>query len=319
MRKTFVFLLFIGFLALSSQVFSTSIVSAQTITPRATVRPSGLPVSASESAEASTSATSEPSPSPTPEPTPRVDITQTTEITLDRFEKLLAEQQIGSPLPFNPLKYAIRATVEAGVPPNTIILLLLLPLVVAIIAAARHVVGLRGFGIFLPASLAIVFVATGPVVGIGLFMVIVLVSTFARVVLRKFRVKLQYLPRMALILWIVVGGVLLALFLAPVIRHPDFTNVSIFPVLILVLLAEDFSKVQLGKSARTAISLASETIILSLVSYVFLTFETLQEFAILYPETLLIGVVVFDLLMGRYIGLRFLEYWRYRRLIMQEK
>jgi len=271
------------------------------------------------SEEASVSATIEPSPTPSPMPTPRADITQTSVETVSRLEQVLRDQEIGSILPFNFLKYGIRESVDAGVPPNTIVLLLLLPLVVAIIAAARHVVGLRGFGIFLPASLAIVFAAIGPVVGIGLFMVIVLGSTFARLLLRTLKIKLQYLPRMSLILWFVVVGVLLALFAAPVIRHPDFTSVSIFPVLILVLLAEDFSKVQLGKSPRTAITLASETIILSLVSYVFLTFEALQEFALLNPEAVLLSVVVFDLLLGRYVGLRFIEFWRYRKLIMKEK
>ncbi len=278
-----------------------------------TVRPSATP------AEATASVTVEPSPTPTPEPTPRVDITRTTDITVGRLEQILRDQELGAPFPFNLVKYAIRATVSAGVPPNTIVLLLLLPLVIAIIAGARHVVGIRGFGIFLPASLAIVFAAIGPVVGIGLFMVIVLTSTGARLLLRKLKIKLQYLPRMALILWMVVGGVLLSLFLAPVIRHPDFTSVSIFPVMILVLLAEDFSKVQLGKSPRTAISLASETILLSLVSYLFLTFESLQEFALLYPETLFVAVAAFNVLLGKYVGLRFIEYWRFRRLILKEK
>lgn len=320
MRKTAILLaFFLLFLKPGSTVY------AQKASPPAsslsgslkTATPIGEDLAASDSAELSTNET--PSPTPTPEPTPRVDITQTSEVTMGRFERLLEEQELGPALPFNPVKYAIRASVDSGVPPNTIILLLLLPLVVALIAAARHVVGLRGFGIFLPASLAIVFVATGPVVGIGLFLVIVLVSTFARILLRRLKIKLQYLPRMALILWMTVGGVLLTLFLAPAIGHSDFTNVSIFPVLILVLLAEDFSKVQLGKSARTAVMLATETIILALVSYAFLTMETIQEFALLHPELLLLGVVLFDVLLGRYIGLRFLEYWRYRKLILQDR
>lgn len=320
MRKIVTFLAF--FLLLNVLV---SPVLAQTDTPRATTRPVITPAGATTSAEATDSADAtasaevSPTPSPTPVPTPRTDITQPTESTVTRLEQVLREQHVGSVLPFNFLKYGIRSAVDAGVPPNTIVLLLLLPLVIAAIAGARHVVGIRGFGIFLPASLAIVFSAIGPVVGIGLFMVIVLVSTFTRILLKKLKLKLQYLPRMSLILWFVVVGVLLALFLAPLIRHPDFTNVSIFPVLILVLLAEDFSKVQLGKSPRTAIGLASETIILSLVSYIFLTFEALQEFALLNPELILVSVMIFDLVLGRYFGLRFVEFWRYRKLIMKEK
>jgi len=233
------------------------------------------------------------------------------------FEALLDGQSLGSIWPTNPIKYAIRGAVEAGVPPNTIVLLLLLPAVAAIIAAARHLVGLRGFGIFLPAALSVVFVATGPVVGIGLFLIIVTVSTGTRVVLRKLRIRLQYLPRMALLLLFVVMAILGVLFAAPVIKRPDITNVSIFPVLVLVLLAEDFSRVQIGKSAKTAINLTTETLILALVSYVFLTLKSVQEFALLSPEILLLSVLVFDFVLGKYIGLRFLEFWRFRKLITE--
>jgi len=250
-----------------------------------------------------------------PSPSPRPDLTQPTEETIGPLEKLLEEQELGPVWPTNPIKYAIRGAVGAGVPPNTIILLLLLPMVAAVIASARHLLGIRGFGIFLPAALSIVFVATGPVVGIALFLLIVAVSTMARMALRKLKIKLQYLPKMALLLWFVSIGVLGVLFSAPIIQHPDLTNVSIFPVLVLVLLAEDFSRVQSGKSAKTAINLATETLILSLASYVLLTLKPMQEFALLNPEILLLIVIAIDYLVGKYVGLRFIELWRFRRLI----
>jgi hypothetical protein len=250
----------------------------------------------------------------TPIPSPRSDITQKTEVTIEPLTRLLDEQQLG-PVLYNPLKYAIRGAVSAGVPPNTVVLLLLLPVVAALIAGFRHLVGVRGFGIFLPAALSVVFVATGPIVGIGLFVVIVFMSTSARMILRKSKVRLQYLPRMAMILLFVVFGVLLVLFTAPIIREPDFANVSIFPVLILALLAEDISRVQLGKSARVAVNLTIETLILALVSFVLLTLEGVQRYVLLNPEITIMAVLVFDFLMGKYVGLRFMEYWRFRKLI----
>jgi hypothetical protein len=253
--------------------------------------------------------------SPTPLPSPRPDLTQKSEETLGPLEELLRSQEISSVWYVNPIKYAIRYAVAGGVPVNTIVLLLLLPAVASLIAAARHIVGLRGFGIFLPASLSVVFLATGPLVGIGLFLVIVITSTLVRFFLRKSKIKLQYLPRMALLLQFVVLGVLGVLFLAPLLRQPEIANVSIFPVLILVLLAEDFSKTQLGKSAQTAIDLTSETLILALVSYVLLTLEGVQSFALMQPEILIISVLIVNVLLGKYVGLRFLEYWRFRKLI----
>lgn len=252
-------------------------------------------------------------PSPTPEARP--DITQQTPTTIEPLKRLLDDQVLGPILPFNFLKYAIRLAVEAGVPPNTIILLLLLPGVATLIAAARHIIGLRGFGIFLPAALSLVFVALGPILGIALFLVIVAISTGSRIGMRKVGIKLQYLPRMALMLLFVVLGVLSVLFLAPVLNGNLFSNVSIFPVLILVLLAEDFSKVQLGKSAKTAVMLAFETLILSFASYIFMTLPSMQEFALLRPEIFLVLVAIADFLLGRFIGLRVMEVWRFRKLI----
>lgn len=252
---------------------------------------------------------------PSPTPSPRPDLTEKSEETLGPLAAALKSQELGPVWPTNPIKYAIRGAVASGVPANTIVLLLLLPIVAFFIAAARHLVGLRGFGIFLPAALSVTFVATGPSLGIGLFLLIVTVSTAARIILRRVKVKLQYLPRMALILWLVSASVLGILFLAPVIKNPGLADVSIFAVLILALLAEDFTKVQLGKSIKTAITITTETLILSIASYLFLTYKPLQVFALLNPESLLITIGILDFLLGKYSGLRVLEVWRFRRLI----
>lgn len=244
----------------------------------------------------------------------QTDLTNPSAVQVHELERVLAGQNPG-PVLTNPLKHAIRGAVQSGVSANTILLLLLLPVVASIIAAARHLVGLRGFGIFLPAALSIAFFAIGPVPGIGLFLLIVAISTLARLVLRRLKLKLQYLPRMALILWLVSLGVLAALFTAPLFGNRDMLGVSIFPVLILVLLAEDFTRVQLGKSVAVAINLASETLILALISFAVLSLEPVQHFALLNPEILLISVAVFDFFLGKYVGLRILEIWRFRKLI----
>lgn len=292
------------FVALFLFVFGARFAQAQTRVPTRTPSPT-LTIE-----EATASATLA-----TPTPSPRPDITQKTEETIGPLEQLLKDQKLGSPLPFNFMKYAIRSAIAANVPVNTIVLLLMLPGVAALIAAARHMIGLRGFGIFLPAALSVSFVAIGPIVGIGLFVVIVVVSTFIRLIFRKFKIKLQYLPKMALMNHFIVMGVLLVLFMAPVLNRPDFANVSIFPVLFIILLAEDFNRVQAGKSAGVALNLAIETIILALGAFIFLNASAAQHFVLLHPESYIFGVAIFDFFVGKYVGLRFVEYWRFRKLI----
>jgi hypothetical protein len=265
---------------------------------------------ATPSATPSVTVTETPAPLPTPPPS----LVEKSRETLGPMEKLLKEQKLG-PVYLSPIKYAIRGAIDAGVPANTLVLLLLLPVAASVIAGARHLIGLRGFGIFLPAALSVVFIATGPIVGFALFIGIITITSLARILFKVTRVKLQYLPRMALTLWFVSIGVLGILFLAPLIKYSALASVSIFPVLILALLAEDFTRVQLGKSVNTAINLTSETIILALLSYLFLTLKPIQMFALLNPEALLILVGLFDFFIGKYAGLRLLEIWRFRKLL----
>ena len=272
---------------------------------------SSLAVKTSPTPTQSPVATIEPTSTPIIVP----DLTQKTPQTLGPLEELLSEQKLGKVFPTNFIKYAIRGAVSVGVPANTIVLLLLLPISAFVIAVTRNVIGIRGFGIFLPAALSVVFVAIGPVVGILLFLLIVSISTFVRLALRKLKVKLLYLPRMALILWAVVVGVLGVLFSAPLLKSASLTNVSIFAVLILILLAEDFIRVQLGKSVKTAISLTSETLIIALISYIFLTLKPLQNFVLLKPEITLLTTGVLDVILAKYSGLRLMEIWRFRKLI----
>jgi hypothetical protein len=251
---------------------------------------------------------------PSPEPV-RVDITQKTESIVGPLEMLIERQQLNKVWPTNPIKYAIKSAVNGGVPANTIVLLLLLPIVATLIAGTRQIIGIRGFGIFLPAALSVTFVAIGPVVGILLFIAIVAISTIVRLLTRKLKLKLQYLPRMALILWFVSFGVLGILFASPIIKYAPLANVSIFPVLVLTLLVEDFTRIQLGKSVKTAVGLTSQTLILALISYLFLTFAPFQRFVLLNPEISLGTTFLIDIILGKYIGLRFLEYRRFKKLI----
>lgn len=265
--------------------------------------------------------TPSPVPTSTPvatiEPTeaPRVDITQQTEEVVGPLEKLIKEQKIESVWPFNPVKSAIKNSVNSGVPANTIVLLLLLPIVATVIAGIRQIIGIRGFGIFLPAALSITFVAIGPILGILLFLAIVAISTTVRILTRKLKLKLQYLPRMALILWFVSFGILGILFASPMIKYTALLNVSIFPVLVLTLLVEDFTRIQLGKSFKTAIGLTYQTLILSLISYLFLTYAPFQKLVLLNPEIALVSTFIIDIILGKYLGLRFMEYYRFRKLI----
>lgn len=207
----------------------------------------------------------------------------------------------------------ISQAIFSGVSEETIVLLLLLPLVAAVVGAARHLIGFRGFGIFIPTAIAVAFATTGIGTGILVFLVILALATISHQALRKLR--LHYLPRMALLLWLVTVGILSLILASPYLGWGQLTTISIFPIVILILLAEEFIAVQIGKSLREAARMTAETIVIALVGYFVLTLEGLHHFALIYPHWVVLIPLILDLLIGRFTGLRLLEYQRFKRLL----
>lgn len=245
---------------------------------------------------------------------PKEDLTQPREAK-SRLEKVLESKQ-AQPLRFyNFLQFAIRKAVEKGVPVNTLVLMILFPLVAAIIAAGRHILGLQGFGIFTPAVISVAFLATGVTVGVLLFVGIMVVATLARVILK--RLRLPSLPRMALLLWFVSMGVLGVMMASPWLGLKSLVSISIFPIMLLILLAETFIEVQTTRNFRAALQMTLETFVLALVAFLVISTQALQEWVLLNPEIAVVLIALFDILVGKYSGLRLLEYWRFRELLEQ--
>jgi len=230
-----------------------------------------------------------------------------------KLEKLLLEQNLSGLGPFNFIRHAISAAVSNGVPANTIVLVLLFPVVTTIIAASRHLIGLRGFGIFTPALVAVAFLATGIVSGLLLFLVIIVVASTGRVIISKF--KMPYMPRTSLLLWLVSMAVLALLLVSPRLNLEALADLSIFPILLLVLLAETFIEVQNKRNMSQALEMTAETLILASLSYFVINLGTVQKFVFLNPEITVIGVALFNVFLGKFVGLRLVEHLRFRKLL----
>lgn len=250
-------------------------------------------------------------------PPEKTDLTQPTDETKNKLQRVLDENPVGELSWKNFLRYAINKAVNNGVPINTVVLILLFPLVVAIVAAARHLIGVRGAGILTPALLSVAFLATGIWAGAALFIVILLVTVLGRTVLKS--LKLQYLPRVSLLLWVVSAGVFLTLFAASIWNVSQLVTVGIFPILILMLLAETFIDIQAGRSGSEARALIFQTFALAMISSLLLGNEMVQRALLMWPELIFFGVAIFDLFMGRYTGLRLSEYLMYRGIVKEDE
>lgn len=230
-----------------------------------------------------------------------------------KLAAVLNEQTLG-PLSFdNFLKHFVRYAVDRGVPANTIVLILLLPLIGALVGVLQYFVGLSGFSTFMPAMIAVTFLATGIAGGLILFGVILIATLVSGKLLR--RIKLYYWPRRAITLMIVSLITFVLLALSPSLGLLDLTQISIFPILFLILLSEEFTRVQVGKSKKSAVSLTIGTLVISILGASLMSWEYLQKLVLLNPEISFLVVLILNIFIGRYGGWRLSEYQRFKSLL----
>ncbi|MFA5871780.1 MAG: 7TM domain-containing protein [Parcubacteria group bacterium] len=209
----------------------------------------------------------------------------------------------------NPLVYL---ALSNGIPRDTLILVLILPVVVTVIAFFRQVIGIKAFGIYTPAIITFAFLATNEIrYGITIFITVIVVGMLTRLFLKHFR--LLYLPRVAIMITIVGFAILALLIIGGYLGRTGLASVSIFPILIMITLVEKFVATQIEKGGKTAMILALETLLISVVGYYIASSYTLIAFILKYPWVVLLTIFV-NIFLGKWTGLRLSEYIRFRNI-----
>ena len=214
--------------------------------------------------------------------------------------------------PTNFMSFGLNFLVNRGVPINNITLILMLPIIATILSFSRQVIGIKAFGIITPALTTLTFLVMGLQYGLIVFATVLLSGTLTRLAVR--RLHLLYLPRMALVLTSVSVSILILLGFGVATEATAVLSFSIFPILILTLLAEEFIAVQFTSGARSALTITAWTLLLSIACYYIVSWELLRTIVISYPEVIILGIPI-NILLGRWSGLRVTEYFRFRKLL----
>lgn len=217
----------------------------------------------------------------------------------------------------NTFKVAINWAAKRGVSTNTLVLLLLLPLVATLVSFLHYVAGLSGYGTFMPTMIAVAFLATGIFGGLVLFSLILLISLISNMVLRKF--KLHFWPARSISLLFISIGTFMLMVVSSFVSKIDISNISIFPILFMILLTEEFSRTQLAKSKKEAKKLTIGTMILAIIGAMTMNFSLVQETVLKYPDAIIVVVLTINLLVGNYTGIRWSEIGRFKKGIREKK
>jgi len=219
-------------------------------------------------------------------------------------EGVYLRYNIPMPASLSFLKPVVFLALERGAEPKTLAILLLFPLLTLFIAASRYLVGIKALGIFTPVILTVVFLETGVLPGLVLFFLVLLAVSVGRALTRG--LHLHYLARVSLIIWLVSLLVFGGIF---------FFKTPLVSLLILILVGENLLEVQISRGTKEALNLIAETLILAVFGWLLLSWKWLQKAVLTEPEIFLILTALGNILLGRFTGLRLLEYKRFRKLI----
>lgn len=224
------------------------------------------------------------------------------------------QQELGDSI-FNMINfYAIFERV--GISQDLLKVLLMIPLGAFVTVVFRNVVGIETFGTFLPALIAAAARESGLLWGLTGFILIITVTALIRKGLEW--LQLLHSPKMAVILAVVVmvmmaltvGGVQLGLF--------ELAQMTLFPIAILAITSERFAIMVEEQGMVYTLKLMATTVIVIAAAYAVMSSLFMQSLFIAFPELLLV-VMALNVWLGRWVGMRLMEYVRFHHLLINRE
>jgi hypothetical protein len=189
--------------------------------------------------------------------------------------------------------------------------LLLVPIGAFIIVVLRNLIGIVGFGTFMPVLIALSFRETQLLGGIILFSILIACGLLVRFYLDH--LKLLLVPRLASILTVVV----LMMAIMSIITHRlglgMGLSVALFPMVILTLTIERMCITWDELGPWSALKQCFNTLVTASAIFIVISSKALEHIIFVFPELILV-VLALTILMGRYTGYRLFELTRFRDL-----
>ena len=193
--------------------------------------------------------------------------------------------------------------------------MLMLPIAITIVVVARQVIGIKGIGVTAPVLIGFAFAAIGIQAGAIIFLAAIALTFVTRWLLAN--IRLHSLVKIALILVVTSLGML---FLIPFIVKNGQGNLpgSVFAFIILVLSMEQFAAHLTERGPRKTFLIVLETLFAASLVFFTIHLPSLKKFVLSYPQFALAAAILINIALGKWTGLRVLEYIRFRDLIFKK-
>lgn len=201
---------------------------------------------------------------------------------------------------------------RVGISQDLLKVLLMIPIGALVTVVFRNVIGLETFGTFLPALIAAASRETGLYWGLLGFALIIIITAIIRKGLDW--LQLLHSPKMAVILAVVVLVMMAMTVVGVNFGLFELAQMTLFPIAILAITAERFAIMTEEQGYLKSFRIMLMTAIVIAAAYAVMSSLFLQSLFLAFPEMLLI-VMAINIWLGKWVGMRLMEFYRFRKLI----
>jgi len=120
---------------------------------------------------------------------------------------------------------------------------------------------------------------------------------------------------MALLLTLVSLVAFAVLAFASQINIARIIQVGTLPILIMIVLVENFIDVQIEKGAGGSFKITMTTLLMVGFCYLIMNSIAVRTFVLNYPGPITLAVILANIILGRWTGLRLAEYYRFKEVL----
>lgn len=242
---------------------------------------------------------------------------------LPKDEYVVMNSESSQEWPIMALSWLVTAGITNGIPGQVLVFILFMPFILTIISFIKQCIGIETVGLFQTVVLVLSFYIIGGTFGTMTMILAILVGLLVRFVLKK--ANILFLSKMTLlvsvsslsILALLVGGSIFGVYFGIDTSSSQRALLSIFPMLLIAVQADKLSLLVLNRDAPREYLRLIATYVAVLVSYFLIKSDILELLVLAIPEIVLIPLLL-QYLIGRYTGLRVMEYLRFRELFRHD-
>ncbi len=203
---------------------------------------------------------------------------------------------------------------EAGIPVEMFQMILLLPVGAFLVAIFKNIVGLKTYGVFLPVLIAMSWLEMGLIPGIALLTTLIVVVGMVNFPLERWGI--QFNSKISAMLMAVVLAALIAVKILHITGWLAASAPLFFPIIILTITSERVARKIEEEGFKASLEMYGTTLLVAILIYFVLSSPSIQNLLLTFPESIL-SIAGLNLFLGKWIGLRLLEYRRFYPIIQQ--